>query len=97
MRKLRLSFDDLAVESFEINPVQAGRTGTVRGRQETEGETCFYTACGTCYTVEYFCGESADGSCDASLCAGDSCGHWECPVTYDATCPGPCRTMGVYC
>lgn len=95
MPKLRLSLDDLAVESFDPVSPRARRSGTVRGRQETE-ETCFNTACGTCYTVEYYCGESADGTCDGSLCLG-SCGPGMCPVTYDATCPHDCRTQGVYC
>ena len=96
MAKLRLVLEDLTVGSFDSTPSRGPGSGTVRGHQETEG-TCFYTVCGTCYTVEYFCGESADGSCDASLCAGDTCGHGLCPVTYDATCPDPCRTQGVYC
>lgn len=96
MPKLRLSLEELAVESFDPVPMRAAANGTVRGHQETE-ETCFNTACGTCYTVEYYCGESVDGSCDGSLCAGGSCGYGECPVTFDATCPYDCRTQGVYC
>lgn len=94
MPKLRLSLENLKVESFDPIPSHAPRGGTVRGHQQTE--TCFNTLCGTCYTVEYFCGESEDGSCEGSLCLG-SCGPGECPVTYDPTCPSPCRTQGVYC
>jgi hypothetical protein len=93
MPKLHLSIEELAVESFEPIPAPVHQQGTVRGHQETE--TCFNTACGYCYTVEYYCGGSADGSCDGSLCNG-SC-QWPYPETYDATCPAPCRTQGVYC
>jgi hypothetical protein len=94
MAKLRLILDDLVVESFDPVSSRASRTGTVRAHAETE--TCFNTLCGTCYTVEYGCGESADGTCDGSLC-GWTCGPGACPVTYQATCPNPCRTQDVYC
>jgi hypothetical protein len=95
MSKMRLSLEDLTVESFDATPVDALRRGTVRGHQ-AETATCFNTLCGTCYTVEYFCGKSEDGSCDGSLCNG-SCGPGMCPETYNATCPHDCRTQGVYC
>ena len=94
MAKLRLALEDLSVESFDSTPSRHPASGTVRGHQQTE--TCFNTACGTCYTVEYYCGDSLDGTCDGTLCVR-TCGPGECPVTYDATCPAPCRTQGVYC
>lgn len=94
MPKLRLSLEELAVESFDPVASREPRSGTVRANEETE--TCFETPCGTCYTVEYYCGESADGTCEGSLCLR-TCGPGMCPVTYDATCPHDCRTQGVYC
>ena len=98
MAKLRLTLEDLSVESFDPTPTRAPRIGTVRAHEQTE-DTCFHTACGTCYTVEYFCGGSADGSCNDGTCACTSPngGGWECPVTYDATCPSPCYTQAIYC
>lgn len=97
MQKLRLSIDDLAVESFHATPSHSLGRRTVRGHEQTEEETCLVTGCGTCYTYEYFCGNSDDGTCDPSGCAGDSCGYPICPETYDATCPAQCHTMGVFC
>jgi hypothetical protein len=97
MAKLRLTLEDLAVESFDPTPSRAPRIGTVRAHEDTEFSclSCFCTR----YTVEYFCGESLDGTCNDQTCACTSPngGGWACPVTYDATCPDPCRTQGVYC
>jgi hypothetical protein len=53
MMKLKLDLDRLVVESFEAEPAQADRKGTVRGHQ-TGHETCqpctdWDTCGGTCY------------------------------------------------
>ena len=94
MPKLRLSLEDLTVESFDSTSSRAQGRGTVRAHDETEA-TCFNTDCGTCYTVEYYCGESLDGTCNEGTCV---CSFpYMCPETYDATCPWDCRTQGVYC
>jgi len=97
MPKLRLAIEELAVESFDPVSRRDLRGGTVRGHQQTEPETCLITGCGTCYTYEYYCGESADGTCEGSQCQGTTCGYPVCPDTYGPTCAAGCRTLGVYC
>jgi len=98
MPKLRLTLEDLAVESFDPTPSRTRRSGTVRAHQETDSYPYPDTAWGACYTAEYYCGESLNGTCNEETCAGDTCnGGWNCIRTYGATCPDPCRTWGVYC
>jgi hypothetical protein len=96
MRKLRLTLDDLAVESFDPTPLRAQEEGTVRGREESEDSgyntmcgTC-RTDCGTCYTVNY--------TCEGHTCGDPTCDWgWNCPQTYGVTCPVECQTQGVIC
>ncbi len=38
MKKLRLNLDEVKIESFEVQGIPLSRRGTVRGRQECEGE-----------------------------------------------------------
>ena len=58
MKKLSLSPDELAVESFDTHAIEA-RSGTVRGN---EGRTVVTAACDTCYVS---CNDSA---CPATVC-----------------------------
>jgi hypothetical protein len=98
MAKLRLTLEDLAVESFDSTPSRVPSSGTVQAHEASEFSycTCF---CAPQYTVEYFCGNSLDGTCNEATCncTTENGGPGECPVTYNATCPAPCRTQGVYC
>lgn len=48
MRKLKLNFEDLEVESFDTAPETAGREGTVYGLGYTEDPTCPVTCGATC-------------------------------------------------
>jgi len=66
MKKLHLSLDELAVESFDVGEGGAGRRGTVIGhwvstdpRACTEQGAC--TVDGTC--VDTGCGNSCAGTC----------------------------------
>jgi hypothetical protein len=88
MRKLRLSLDDLAIDTFDPVPSRADEKGTVRGRAESE-DSCFITDCGTWLTVDYTC---EGWTCDNHTCDG----AYDCPVTFDVTCTG-CRSRGGIC
>ncbi|HEX6041295.1 hypothetical protein [Longimicrobium sp.] len=91
MRKLNLSLDDLAVESFEPVSAPAAARGTVHGNDLTEEASCNFTCtptdCGTCVacnTVEYTC-----GGCDPRPTLYDpTCGEYTC---FGDTCP-PAKT-----
>lgn len=94
MRKIKLSLDGLAVESFETVAAGDARRGTVEGFAPTPGPGCLIPTPATCdYTCDnvvtdvscmYTCDVSCGGSCDytcAATCAGT------CAVTCDdATC-----------
>ncbi len=88
MKKLKLSLDDLEVESFETTPEIADTKGTVvgYGGGTAWGETCVASECGSCGgTCFETCGNTCGGTC------GRSCGG-SCVNTCLGTClcpPGP--------
>ena len=92
MKKMKLSLDDLKVESFQTTPdAGEGEKGTVFGYLTQD-----LTICDTCDT----CNASCNGTCNASC--GGTCGntcngtcHASCGGTCDASCNGGCG--GVTC
>jgi len=77
MKKLALSLEDLAVESFDTTP-RPGRTrGTVQAHDISDS---------TCYDVDCWCGTRV--SCDGSCYDGDSCAD-----TCGDTCVLGCTTV----
>jgi hypothetical protein len=80
MRKLRLDFEQLTVESFDVTSDALRERGTVRGRISFPALTCDATECyqNTCDTCQ---------SCPASCwqTCGDTCGG-SCGGTCGATC-----------
>lgn len=48
MKKLSLQLDELVVESFEPAAVEAERSGTVKGNQDTLRPCCTASCGGTC-------------------------------------------------
>lgn len=77
MKKLRLDFDELQVETFDPTADAARpRAGTVRGHWRTE-YTCLETQCG-----EVTC-ESCGGTCEYTC--------YTCPATCANTCPASCN------
>lgn len=81
MKKMKLSLDDLKVESFQTTPEESNDKGTVVGYI-----TCDLTLCEECGVG---CGAtqtpSCNGTCDPS-CNG-TCDP-SCGGTCDATCSG---------
>jgi hypothetical protein len=91
MRKLKLSLDELQVDSFHADPMGTAR-GTVMGRYFTEyaDESCFESCNGTCGGG---CGSypaSCNGTCYAS-CSGTCNATCTCPPNTDYTACG-CET-----
>lgn len=86
MEKLRLTLDDLGVQSFATSSGLAANGGTVRGQEATEATcagqaTCAYFTCDTLYVAcaSAQCQVSYDG--DASCyCLSAGCGGSDgCP------------------
>ncbi|HEY0015140.1 MAG TPA: hypothetical protein VGC13_02435 [Longimicrobium sp.] len=48
MRKISLSIEDLAVESFDTTKARATKIGTVHGHDDDSGENSEYSNCATC-------------------------------------------------
>lgn len=95
MKKLKLDFQDLTVDSFSTEPVEESK-GTVVGRDthpwtqgwdcQSYGDTCYNTGCNTGLT-------STCGTAGATDCPGQSeCGAY----TQDQgnTCVGSCTDVG---
>ena len=86
MRKITLDVDQLKVDSFQTDGVQAGR-GTVHGHYFTE-VGCYTDEAHNCGSVGGTCEQSCYGSCNSACnscygscnCSGDTC---------NATCPLP--------
>ena len=79
MRKLKLNFDQLTVDSFVTTTPQE-RSGTVFGKEFT------FTGCLTCYDT------CNNGTCDETCgsCVGNTCGYsCGCVGTYDGPDCGP--------
>ena len=62
MRKLKLSLDDLAVETFAADTERDGAKGTVNARQATYERAC-YTPVHDCYTLRWICFTEPEGEC----------------------------------
>ena len=77
MIKLRLTLDDLHIDSFSTTPVKREK-GTVYGEQCTCPTACTCPGCPTC---DASCNGTCGATCDAS-CNG-SC---DCGTVYDASC-----------
>lgn len=90
MNKLKLSLEELTVESFDTTRAEPGRPGTVHGNMY-----CYYCCCSPCCCVqpqptagENTCQASCNGTCDASCNGTCACGgytDYDCTL-YDATC-----------
>lgn len=81
MRKLKLELDDIQVESFETNRLEAER-GTVRGHVSIANPCT-----GQCDTVN-------DATCDPEAgCTNTAAGDYTCIAT---NCADQCST-GVWC
>lgn len=94
MNKLRLSLEDIAVESFVTLPQRASR-GTVAGHDVSD-TTCQQIIC-DCPTNGYehtcnTCGNSCNGTCEASCngTCGAGCGTPSAGGTCDFTCEHTC-------
>ncbi len=101
--KLKLSLDDLAVDSFDTTRADTHK-GTVFGEQCTCYTNCTCPGCPTCDascngTCGGTCDASCNGTCDASCngscnwtCAGDSCNGISCNCASASNCtPYPCN------
>lgn len=89
MKKLSLNLEQLAVESFHVEPVLRARRGTVRGRIEDEAEpipTVPLESVEVCAETVY-CSESCPAGCTFACtisCPTDLC------RTKEYTCPRSC-------
>jgi hypothetical protein len=83
MRKLKLSLDELQVESFHAN-ANGSLRGTVPGNEWTEhaDESCFGTCDGGC-TKDW-------GSCNGGCGTGVSC-NGTCVASCNGTCAASCN------
>ena len=63
MRKLRLSLENLAVETFTAEAEREEAKGTVRANEETVERAC-YTPVIDCYTVRWICFTKPEGGCE---------------------------------
>lgn len=85
MDKVRLTIDELEVQSFATSNADAARRGTVRAHDAPTDQLECPTACpnwDTCWnTCGDTCGGSCGGSCDSCYCetaaCSDTCG-WGC-------------------
>ncbi len=104
MKKLKLDFDDLKVESFETTDGPPGGHGTVRGyASESCGGTCYLnctyqeSCAGTC---EPYCitNESCEGTCFEQHCTNNTdCGQNTCDYSCDTgVCCGGGGTDDTY-
>jgi hypothetical protein len=82
MHKLRLTLEDLQIDSFSTTPVKKEK-GTVYGEQCTCPTACTCPGCPTC---DASCNGTCGGTCDAS-CNG-TCGDTCNCGTYDYSCDG---------
>lgn len=77
MKKLRLDFETLCVESFDVSPDSLRAHGTVAGMVrgvvggDTQKPDCDASGAGTCGHT--FCGDDTCGTCDYNSYCGESC------------------------
>jgi hypothetical protein len=95
MNKLKLSLEDLRIDSFQTTPSEKAK-GTVFGEQCTCYTQCTCPGCPTCYaSCNGSCDASCNGTCDAS-CDG-ACGTWDPSCggnSCDYTCAGYATNPG---
>lgn len=89
MRKLRLSLENLAVESFETTRPEAGR-GTVHAEQACTCVTyCTCPGMATCgdltCPVQNTCNDTCEDTCDNWTCLV-TCGFSNCETRCGTTC-----------
>lgn len=78
MKKLRLDFEALRVDTFDVSPDAQRGHGTVAGWMvrggvggDTQKPDCDVSGAGTCgYS---FCGDDTCGTCDYNSYCGESC------------------------
>lgn len=90
MRKLKLSLEDLQVDSFHATSAASAR-GTVPGHNWTQyaDESCFESCNGSC---NHTCPASCYGGCGSGATCGGTCGaSCGCPPGTDYTACG-CAT-----
>jgi hypothetical protein len=96
MQKLRLTLQDLQIDSFSTTPVKRAN-GTVYGEQCTCPTACTCPGCPTCdASCNGTCGATCDASCYGTC--GDSC---DCGTQWDPSCNGnscnyPCDGWQTY-
>ena len=86
MEKIRLSVDELAVQSFATTQAAAEQRGTVHGHDDTDP-----VACPTADPVWETCWASCGGSCD---CSGGTCDH-SCGCGSNTWLASGCFSYGV--
>ncbi len=91
MDKLKLTLDDLAVETFDTTSV-AREKGTVVGEQQCTCQTV--CTCPGCYTCDATCPQTCDDYTCANSCGG-TC-EQTCWDTCGLTCPETCRPRYCY-
>jgi hypothetical protein len=81
MKKLQLSIEELAVESFETQKIE-GERGTVHGHTQYDWMCTAEVSC------DYGCNTRQDGTCPTANTCEWMCGQPTQP--YKATCPPAC-------
>ncbi len=103
MKKMKLSLDDLKVESFETTPESKDDSqGTVfayftPGLGNTCDPGCTNATCGpTCATCDSTCVNTCGNTCGSTCegtCASNTCGN-TCLATCPNTCANTCSACG---
>jgi hypothetical protein len=93
MNKLKLSVEELAIESFDTTAPPRKREGTVFGEQGTCtcATQCTCPGCPTCYnTCLYTCDDATCPACPtcADTCA-NTCDDFSCAESCGGTCWNP--------
>lgn len=96
MKKLSLSLDDLAVESFDTTSALRIRRGTVHGAEGTD-TTCGQIICdertlGTECETNFGCPSGGALTCEPScapLCSDQTCPPVTCAYSCEGTCGCP--------
>jgi hypothetical protein len=92
MHKLRLTLEDLQIDSFSTTPVKKEK-GTVYGEQCTCPTACTCPGCPTCdASCNGTCGATCGGTCDASCNGTCDCGTWDYSCDGN-TCYAGCPTF----
>ena len=92
MRKLKLDLDQLTVDSFDTNPSDGTRRGTVEGFSHLCGPTHIDP---TCFVSCESCNDTC-GTCDPSCASCVSC-YNTCNNTCGPSCYGTCQTCQTNC